>query len=679
MPFLFFYSYNGFVKLILPFQKKNVILHFEKMLKPDSNTLPNTETATMINIRKLELELWESADLLRQGSKLTSSQYCMPVLALLFLRYAYSRYKMVEIEILQSRPTRGGRVMPVEPSDFSAKSALYLPREAQFDYLVNLPENIIDQHLKTKDDQPINSLGEAVNYAMQLVEDQSEQLMGVLPKTYTVFADDLLRELLRIFNNKIIDEVGGDIIGRIYEYFLSKFAKAVASDDGVFFTPKSLVKMLVNVLEPTQGVMLDPACGSGGMFVQTGDFVNQAGLNANTNMTFYGQEKVEYNAQLCLMNMAVHGLNGKIISGDEANTFYHDAHNLYDTQNKIGKCDYVMANPPFNVDKVKAESASAAGRLPFGLPGVNAKTKEIGNANYLWISYFYAYLNEHGRAGFVMASSATDSANKDRDIREKLVRTGDVDVMVSVGNNFFYTLSLPCSLWFFDRNKHADIRDKVLFIDARNYYTVVDRTLNEWTEWQLRNLQAIVHLYRGEKEKYKRLIKAYWAALNEHVEKHDSYAWHDTDMTFEKALGILNAEESLYKETIKKQQETLKATRGKKEKDEIKVNIAANEAELELTLSTKTMVTEAIWLVSKFGEDGIYQDVLGLCKIATIQEIEEKNYSLTPGAYVGVAEQEDDGVDFHERMNEIHAELASLNSEANTLMAEIQKAWEELK
>ena len=566
-----------------------------------------------------------------------------------------------------------GTVMPVEPSDFSAKSALYLPREAQFDYLVNLPDNIIDLHLKTKDNQPINSLGEAVNYAMQLVEDQSEQLMGVLPKTYTMFADDLLRELLRIFNNKTIDEVGGDIIGRIYEYFLSKFAKAVASDDGVFFTPKSLVKMLVNVLEPTQGVMLDPACGSGGMFVQTGDFVNQAGLNANTNMTFYGQEKVEYNAQLCLMNMAVHGLNGKIISGDEANSFYHDAYNL------AGECDYVMANPPFNVDKVKAESASAAGRLPFGLPGVNAKTKEIGNANYLWISYFYAYLNEHGRAGFVMASSATDSANKDRDIREKLVRTGDVDVMVSVGNNFFYTLSLPCSLWFFDRNKHADIRDKVLFIDARNYYTVVDRTLNEWTEWQLHNLQAIVHLYRGEKEKYKRLIKAYWAALNEHVEKHDSYAWHDTDMTFEKALGILNAEESLYKETIKKQQETLKATRGKKEKDEIKANIAANEAELELTLSTKTMVTEAIWLVSKFGEDGHYQDVLGLCKIATIQEIEEKNYSLTPGAYVGVAEQEDDGVDFHERMNEIHDVLAQLNKEANTLMDEIQKAWEELK
>ena len=211
----------------------------------------------MINIRKLEAELWESADLLRQGSKLTSSQYCMPVLALLFLRYAYSRYKMVEAEILENRPSRGGRVMPVEPSDFAAKSALYLPREAQFDYLVNLPDNIVAAGLKTKDGQEINSLGEAVNNAMQLVEDQSEQLTGVLPKTYTMFADDLLRELLRIFNNKTIDEVGGDIIGRIYEYFLSKFAKAVASDDGVFFTPKSLVKMLVNVLEPTQGVMLE--------------------------------------------------------------------------------------------------------------------------------------------------------------------------------------------------------------------------------------------------------------------------------------------------------------------------------------------------------------------------------------------------------------------------------------
>ena len=601
----------------------------------------------MTNIKKLEADLWESADLLRQGSKLTSSQYCMPVLALLFLRYAYSRFKMVEAEILQNRPSRGGRVMPVEPSDFEAKSALYLPREAQYDYLVNLPANIADAGLKTKDGQDINSLGEAVNYAMQLVESQSEQLTGILPKSYTMFADDLLSDLLRIFNNKTIDEVGGDVIGRIYEYFLSKFAKAVASDDGVFFTPKSLVKMLVNVLEPTSGIMLDPACGSGGMFVQTGDFVNHAGLNANTQMTFYGQEMVEYNAQLCLMNMAVHGLNGKIVSGDEANSFYHDTHNLE------GKCDYVMANPPFNVDKVKSESAWAAGRLPFGLPGVNAKSKEIGNANYLWISYFYAYLNDHGRAGFVMASSATDSANKDRDIREKLVRTGDVDVMVSVGNNFFYTLSLPCSLWFFDKNKRAENRDKVLFIDARNYYTVVDRTLNEWTEWQLRNLQAIVHLYRGETKKYQALLNDYKQVLG--------------DITVASAQAALDKQKAEAKEAI--------ANASRKDKKRIEAEMKAIEDALEDTLETARQYE---WLTEKFGE-GLYKDVLGLCKIATIQEIEEKNYSLTPGAYVGVAEAEDDGVDFHERMNEIHAELKRLNSEANVLMDEILKGWEELK
>lgn len=586
-----------------------------------------------INIRKLEADLWESADLLRAGSKLTSSQYCMPVLALLFLRYAYSRFKMVEVELLKNRPRRGGRVMPVEASDFAAKSALYLPREAQFDYLVNLP-----------DDQP---LGEAVNHAMTLVEEQSEQLTGILPKSYTMFSDELLRELLRIFNNKTLDEIGGDVIGRIYEYFLSKFAKAVASDDGVFFTPKSLVKMLVNVLEPKQGIMLDPACGSGGMFVQTGDFVNAGGMNANTQMTFYGQEKVEYNAQLCLMNMAVHGLNGRIVSGDEANSFYHDAHNL------AGKCDYVMANPPFNVDKVKSESASAAGRLPFGLPGVNAKTKEIGNANYLWISYFYAYLNDHGRAGFVMASSATDSANKDRDIREKLVLTGDVDVMVSVGNNFFYTLSLPCSLWFFDKAKRLENKNRVLFIDARNYYTVVDRTLNEWTEWQLKNLQAIVHLYRGETEKYRQLVAEYNDALD--------------------GRTLQQCEEELV--AIKQAAKDAVANAVRKEKKRVEREQNESIAEAEAMLET---ARQREWLTSKFGLNGEYRDVLGLCKIATLSEIEEKNYSLTPGAYVGVAEVEDDGVDFHERMNEIHTELASLNKEANVLMNEIMKEWETL-
>ena len=289
-----------------------------------------------LNIKKLEADLWESADLLRAGSKLTSNQYCMPVLGLLFLRYAYSRFKKVEAEILKDRPMRHGRVMPVEASDFAEKSALFLPKEAQYDYLVNLPEDITAMGLLNRQGEVMGSLGEVVNNAMELVEEQSEQLSGVLPKEYTMFSDELLGELLRIFNNNALDDVGGDVIGRIYEYFLNKFAKNIASDDGVFFTPKSLVKMIVNILEPTSGILLDPACGSGGMFVQTGDFVNHAGMVANNTMTFYGQEKVEYNAKLCLMNMAVHGLTGVVKSGDEANSFYHDAHNL------AGCCDYVM-------------------------------------------------------------------------------------------------------------------------------------------------------------------------------------------------------------------------------------------------------------------------------------------------------------------------------------------------
>ena len=345
------------------------------------------------------------------------------------------------------------------------------------------------------------------------------------------------------------------------------------------------------------------------------------------------------------------------------------------------------------VDKVKAESTSAAGRLPFGLPGVNAKTKEIGNANYLWISYFYAYLNDHGRAGFVMASSATDSANKEKDIREKLVNTGDVDVMVSVGNNFFYTLSLPCSLWFFDRNKNADIRDKVLFIDARNYFTVVDRTLNEWTEWQLRNLQAIVHLYRGEKDKYQQLLVDYNNSIDEAVasvkeqgQPFSDLIDKDTQSHFWGIMGWINDAEHNYTELKQRVEDQIGQTKACAksaekfiEKRKVKAMRQAGEGFIEFLNDFLTLINEREWLVSKFGEDGQYQDVLGLCKTATIQEIAEKNYSLTPGAYVGVAEQEDDGVDFHERMNEIHAELAKLNKEANVLMEEIQRSWEELK
>lgn len=606
-----------------------------------------------LNIKKLEDDLWTSADLLRSGSALTSNQYCMPVLGLIFLRYAYSRFKMVEAELLKSRPTRNGRPLPIEASDFAEKSALFLPKDAQYSYLVSLPADIPAQNLTNIEGHVMNSLGEVVNNAMELIEQQSEQLVGVLPKDYTIFSDALLAELLRIFNNNALDDVGGDVIGRIYEYFLNKFAKTIASDDCVFFTPKSLVKMIVNVIEPTSGVLLDPACGSGGMFVQTGDFVNRAGMIANNAMTFYGQEKTPYNAKLCLMNMAVHGLSGVIRSGDEANTFYHDAHNL------CGQCDYVMANPPFNVDKVKAESTSSAGRLPFGLPGIN-KNKEIGNANYLWISYFYAYLNDTGRAGFVMASSATDSSQaRDKSIREQLIQTGHVDVMISVGNNFFYTKSLPCSLWFFDKGKPEALLDKVLFIDARNYYTVVDRTLNEWTEWQIKNLTAIVWLYRGEVEHYHQLLADYRAALG----SDKPFAEIQTDL-----------EEQLARKRAEAKEAVENAARRDKKAVQAQYNGEISALEDKLAVAK-----DAVWLYEKFGE-GVYQDVPGLCKIESRDVIlNEKGASLTPGAYVGVAPVEDDGVDFKTRMAEIHRELLTLQEESNRLMETISKNLEEME
>lgn len=554
--------------------------------------------ANNVNVKKLEADLWESADLLRAGSKLTSNQYCMPVLGLIFLRYAYSRFKLVEQEILKDRPVRGGRVLPVEQSDFAEKSALFLPKEAQYNYLVNLPANIPEQGLTGIEGNPLNSLGEVVNNAMELVEQQSEQLQGVLPKDYTIFSDELLGELLRIFNNDALDDVGGDVIGRIYEYFLNKFAKNVAQDDGVFFTPKSLVKMIVNVLEPAHGVLLDPACGSGGMFVQTGDFVNHAGMIANNTMTFYGQEKVEYNAKLCLMNMAVHGLTG-----------------------------------------------------------VN-KAKEIGNANYLWVSYFYSYLNEHGRAGFVMASSATDSQGKDKDIREKLIQTGHVDVMMSVGNNFFYTKSLPCSLWFLDKGKPEHLLDTVLFIDARNYYTVVDRTQNEWSDWQLKNLNAIVWLYRGEVDKYKALLTEYHAELAD-------------DRPFAEIQAALE-------QNVQAKREEAKAAVEAAPRKERKATQEKFDKELEALNEKLTVAKEAVWLTEKFGE-GVYQDIPGLCKVASRDTIlNEKGASLTPGAYVGVAPVEDDGVDFAQRMKEIHKELLELQAESNRLMETISKNLEEM-
>lgn len=370
----------------------------------------------MADITKLENDLWEAADELRANSKLTSQQYCMPVLGLIFLRYAWGRFKRADGELKAERAQREGRAarQPIEPSEYTSKGAMWLPEIARYDYLLNLPETA--------------NTGKAVNEAMEAIESDYPTLSGVLPNNYTDLGDELLREVIRIFNKEELDEEGDDIIGRIYEYFLGKFSPAVASDDGVFFTPKSLVRMIMSIIEPDRGTMLDPACGSGGMFVSAADYVRDHGGNPVDTMMFYGQEKVDYNAKLCLMNMAVHGMQacGDIKSGDEANSFYNDAHEL------DGKCDFVAANPPFNVDKVKASKAIDAGRLPLGVPKENKKGEvSTSGANYLWINYFLSYLKEPnpgvgergGRAGFVMASSATDS-NGQKSERRKLVEGG---------------------------------------------------------------------------------------------------------------------------------------------------------------------------------------------------------------------------------------------------------------
>lgn len=615
----------------------------------------------MADIRKLENELWEAADELRANSKLTSQQYCMPVLGLIFLRYAWGRFKRADEQIEAERAAITGRKPLKQAADYSAKGAMFIPEEARYDYLLNLPDGA--------------DIGKAVNEAMASIAAINPSLAGVLPDTYADLGNDLLRSVIRVFNNPALDEEGDDIIGRIYEYFLGKFAPAVASDDGVFFTPKSLVRMIMNVIEPSRGKMLDPACGSGGMFVSASDYVREQGDNPAETMMFYGQEKVDYNAKLCLMNMAVHGMQGNIKSGDDANTFYNDAHAL------DGKCDFVAANPPFNVDKVKHAKALDAGRLPLGAPKSNKK-KEVSasGANYLWINYFYSYLKDTGRAGFVMASSATDS-NAERVQRRKLVETGHVDVMLYVGNNFFYTKSLPCTLWFFDKGKPEALRDKVLFIDAQRYHTAVSTTLNEWTPWQLKNLSAIVWLYRGEASKYHDLIEAY-------KDRAIEIATLFGGEVAEKLLGIGGGEDfSAAHEAMLAAIEGQKAA-AKAEVDALpkREQKKRREALTEVTArmeSAATEIGEAVWLVEKFGE-GEYADVPGLCKVATRNEIqgdqpaEKSSWSLTPGAYVGVPPVEDDGVDFHERMAEIHSELLELQKQGNDLMATIDRNFQEL-
>ncbi len=441
--------------------------------------------AQLENIEAIEKRLWSAADTLRSNSNYASNEYFMPVMGLIFLRHAYSRYLSVKDEIVDSLPSRGGRTRALTKEDFSQHSAIFLKPEAQFDYLVSLTDS--------------DERAEKIIDAMNSIEEDYKTLGGSLPKAeYHDLDNAVLGQLLRTLNPKELQQASGDIFGRIYEYFLTRFADIGAHDNGEFFTPISLVSLIANVLEPDHGIVLDPACGSGGMFVQSARLLVRRYDNPN-KLTFKGIEKNGTTIRLGKMNLTVHGLEGDI---QKAITYYEDPQEL------VGKADYVMANPPFNVDEVDEDKVKNDPRLPFGLPGVN-KNSKVSNGNYLWISYFYAYLNERGRAGFVMSAQASSAGRDEAKVRQKLVETGDVEMMIAIRSNFFYTRSVPCELWFLNRAKPEEHRDKVLMIDARNIYRKVTRKIYDFSPEQLQNLLAIAWLYRGQNERFLHLLGGY--------------------------------------------------------------------------------------------------------------------------------------------------------------------------
>ena len=673
-------------------------------------------------LRKLEAELWRAADQLRANSKLTASEYSMPVLGLIFLRHAYNRFLKAKEDVEKSlpyHPQRGRR--PVTKQDFEEQNAMFLPDKAQFDYLVSLPESA--------------DIGEAIDNAMKLIEEEYENLNGVLPKNFSIFSKDLLRELLRIFNKEVLQKAEGDLFGKIYEYFLNKFAMTGAQEGGEFFTPMSLVQTIVNVIEPDHGIVFDPACGSAGMFVQTGYFIESEGLKPAEKVTFYGQEKAELNTKLAKMNLTVHGLEGKIFEG---NTFYEDKHNL------VGGADFVMANPPFNVDGVD-KAKDVVKKDPRLILDGKVNLPKNDNANYLWIQYFYNYLKPTGRAGFVMASSASDAGHSEKDIREKLVKTGAVDVMMAIGNNFFYTRSLPCTLWFFDRAKEleTDKKDKVLMLDARKIYRKVTSKVNDFSPEQLQNLICIVNLYRGNSQKFETTVKSYLqnaaelatttaeatTELQKQLQKvlkivstfslkQDSQDlkidkiipnWKeiedDAKTIFEQQTQLIEsvkknqgnqliAEITVQTKALRKPQDKLikqltdavgtatkeyqlnknkdwKELSLKEQLDQMKAlqtQLSGNPDEEEpgLLHETEYFYRQAHWLTSRF-PDGVYTDVEGLCKVVTQAEIEAKDWSLSPGRYVGVDTATHEDFDYEERLKEIHIELEGLNEEAIAL------------
>jgi type I restriction enzyme M protein len=496
---------------------------------------------------ELEKRLWAAADQLWANTGLKPSEYTAPVLGLIFLKFADYRFTQAQAKI--EKKATGRRT--TGKADYQQMGVLYVPEAARFSKLLAMPEG--------------ENIAKAVTDAMKAIEAENTELKDILPKTYNRLDNPTLIELLKTLNSIPMD-IEGDAFGKIYEYFLGNFTMKEGQKGGEFFTPTSIVKLIVEIIEPFHGRILDPACGSGGMFVQSARFVGNHKKRAVDEIAIYGQEKTAETIRYCKMNLAVYGLSGDI---RQANTYYEDPHSA------PGKFDFVMANPPFNVsgvdkDRIKNETR----RFPFGIPNGD-------NANYLWIQLFYSSLNEKGRAGFVMANSAADARSSELEIRKKLIEAKAVDVVVSIGPNFFYTVTLPCTLWFLDKGKvKTDLKDKILFIDARHIYRQVDRAHRDFRPEQIEFLANIVRLYRGEE------------------------------------IETQHGSEKLMKEHFPK---------------------------------------------------GKYVDVAGLCKVATIKEIEAQGYSLNPGRYVGVKEAEDDGIDFYEKLEELNEELEKLNGEAREL------------